>query len=243
MFAPMKKLNIALIGYGKMGQEIEEILLQRGHSVSLRSSSETPFKPEDLKGSDVAIEFSRPEVAVDNIFKCFEAGTPVVCGTTGWYLRLEEVKTEAVEKAGSLLYASNFSIGMNVVFHINRMLARIMDVQPEYNASISEIHHVKKLDKPSGTGITLAEGILDEMKKYDSWKNEETTENGELPLLSERIGEVPGTHIVSYTSDVDKIELRHDAFNRKGFALGAVKGAEWLFEKKGVYSIHDFLKF
>ncbi len=243
MFASMKKLKIALLGYGKMGHEIEEILVSRGHTVSLRSTSETPFKPNDLLGSDVAIEFSRPEVAVDNIFKCFEANVPVVCGTTGWYIRLDEVKTEAREKSGSLLYASNFSIGMNIVFHVNRMLARIMDEQPEYKASISEIHHVKKLDKPSGTGITLAEGIIDEMAKYDSWKNEETSEPGELPLISERIGDVPGTHIVSYTSDVDKIELRHDAFNRKGFALGAVKGAEWLFEKKGVYSIHDFLKF
>ena len=243
MFALMKKLNVALIGYGKMGQEIEEILQERGHTVALRSTSETPSKPDDLKNVDVAIEFSRPEAAVDNIFKCFEAGVPVVCGTTGWYIRLDEVKTEANQKSGSLLYASNFSIGMNVVFHVNRMLARIMDQQSEYDVTISEIHHVKKLDKPSGTGITLAEGVIDEMSKYDSWKNEMTTEAGELPLLSERTGEVPGTHVVSYVSQVDRIEIRHDAFNRKGFALGAVKGAEWLADKKGVYSIHDFLKF
>jgi len=243
MHVPMNQLRVALIGYGKMGLEIEEALVKRGHLVSLKSTSLTPFKPADLSDSDVAIEFSLPDAAVDNIFKCFEAKVPVVCGTTGWYSRLTEVKEQATAKGGSLLYASNFSIGMNVLFHINKQLSAIMNNMDEYDVSILEIHHVKKLDKPSGTAITLAEGILDNMERYDSWKNQSDVEDSELPILSERIGDVPGTHEIVFKSEVDSITLRHEAFNRKGFALGSVKGAEWLVQRKGVFTIHDFLKF
>ncbi|MEY3398058.1 MAG: hypothetical protein RL220_652 [Bacteroidota bacterium] len=234
-------MKIALVGYGKMGKEIESLCLSRGHEISVISDSHRPLMAENLAGTDVAIEFTRPDSAAGNILRCFEAGVPVVCGTTGWYNRLPEIRQEALNSGGTLLYASNFSIGVNVVFHLNRMLAGIMDRFPEYSASVHEIHHVHKLDKPSGTAITLAEGILGENKKYETWSD--TPDDKVLAVTSERTDEVPGTHIINWQSEVDLISLRHEAFSRQGFALGAVHGAEWLHGKKGVYSIHDFLKF
>lgn len=236
-------MKIALLGYGKMGKEIESILLQRGHEVSLRASSEHPFTASDLQGTDVAIEFSKPELAVENMFKCFEAKCPVVVGTTGWYGRLEEVKTVCSEKKSTLLYSTNFSIGVNVVFHINRQLARIMNQLGQYEPSIKEIHHLAKLDAPSGTGITLAEGILDEIKRKDHWVNRASEKADELALESERLGEVPGTHEIVYDSEVDTITLIHQAKNRKGFALGSVLAAEWLVNNPGIHTMNDFLKF
>lgn len=236
-------MKVAIIGYGKMGQEVEAVLQQLGHEVSLRCDEKSPFKPEDLAGSDVAIEFSRPEVAVDNIFKCFDANCPVVVGTTGWYMRMPEVRNECTSRNQSMLYATNFSIGVNVLFHLNKELARIMEKFPEYEPNILEIHHLAKLDKPSGTAITLAEGIIENIPNIKEWVNELSEDKEKLTIISQREGEVPGTHVINYTSSVDNISLVHQANNRRGFALGAVKAAEWLVGKKGMYSIQDFLKF
>jgi 4-hydroxy-tetrahydrodipicolinate reductase len=236
-------MKIALIGYGKMGQEIEAILLQRGHEISLRSTSSTPFKPEDLAGTDVAIEFSQPESAVDNIFKCFEANCPVVVGTTGWYMRMPEVRQECESRNQSLFYATNFSIGVNILFHINKELAKIMNQFSDYEPGILEIHHTAKLDKPSGTAITIAEGILENYPAKTKWVNDLAEQPEELTIISQREGEVPGTHVINYTSKVDNISLVHQALNRQGFALGAVKAAEFLAGKKGIYNMNDMLKF
>lgn len=236
-------MKIALIGYGKMGQEIEAILLQRGHEISLRSTSSTPFKPEDLAGTDVAIEFSQPESAVDNIFKCFEANCPVVVGTTGWYMRMPEVRQECESRNQSLFYATNFSIGVNILFHINKELAKIMNQFNEYEPGILEIHHTAKLDKPSGTAITIAEGILENYPAKTKWVNDLAEQPEELTIISQREGEVPGTHVINYTSKVDNISLVHQALNRQGFALGAVKAVEFLAGKKGIYNMTDMLKF
>lgn len=236
-------MRIAIIGYGKMGKEIEQVLLERGHEVTLRATSQAPFRQADLQGTDVAIEFTTPHSAVDNILACFAANCPVVVGSTGWYNRLPEVRTEALNGEQSLLFASNFSIGVNVLFHVNRLLARVMNNLDQYTPTIHEIHHLAKLDKPSGTAITLAEGVIDETPRMHGWQLDEAADASQLAIISERIGEVPGTHHVSYTSGVDQITLTHEAFSRRGFALGSVLAAEWLHGKKGVYSIHDFLKF
>lgn len=236
-------MKVALLGYGKMGKEIEEVLLQRGHEITLRSSAHTPFKPADLEGTDVAIEFSEPDSAVDNIFKCFDANCPVVVGTTGWHMRMPEVRNECLSRNQSLFYATNFSIGVNVVFHLNNVLAKIMNQFPEYEPGILEVHHLAKLDKPSGTAITIAEGILENYPQKTKWVNDLAQERDELTIISQREGEVPGTHVINYTSDVDNISLVHQANNRRGFALGAVKAAEWLKEKKGIFTMTDMLKF
>ena len=236
-------MKVALLGYGKMGKEIEEVLLQCGHEITLRSSAHAPFKPADLEGTDVAIEFSEPDSAVDNIFKCFDANCPVVVGTTAWYMRMPEVRNECLSRNQSLFYATNFSIGVNIVFHLNKELAKIMNQFPEYEPGILEVHHLAKLDKPSGTAITIAEGILENYPDKTKWVNDLAHERGELTIISQREGEVPGTHVINYTSDVDNISLVHQANNRRGFALGAVKAAEWLKEKKGMFTMTDMLKF
>jgi len=234
-------MNIALIGYGKMGKEIEQILLQRGHSVTLRSTRSTPFKAQDLASTDVAIEFTEPHSAVDNILKCFEARVPVIVGTTGWYMRMPEVHEACAQMNGGLFTASNFSIGVNILFKINKELARIMHDFDEYTPSMDEIHHTAKRDAPSGTAITLAEGILENYPDRDGWINESTEDAHKLGIVSLREGEVPGTHIVRYASAVDEIQLVHQAYNRKGFALGAVKAAEYMHGKKGVFGMSDLL--
>jgi 4-hydroxy-tetrahydrodipicolinate reductase len=236
-------MKIALLGYGKMGQEIEKFAQLRGHEVLVRATSTYRAKAEELSHCDMAIEFSRPDSAVDNILTCFEAKCPVVVGTTGWYGRLNEVKTACSHAEGTLLYASNFSIGVNVLFHINKELARIMNHLEAYDASMLEIHHTAKLDQPSGTAITLAEGILSELERKTEWVNEKSSNEKALTILSERIGEVPGTHEVIYESAVDRIRLVHEAKNRQGFVQGAVMAAEWLSGKKGIFTMHDFLKF
>jgi 4-hydroxy-tetrahydrodipicolinate reductase len=235
-------MNIALIGYGKMGKEIEQILMQRGHNVTLRSSRSKPFTAKDLAGTEVAIEFTEPHSAVDNILKCFEAGVPVIVGTTGWYSRMPEVREACMQVNGGLFTASNFSIGVNVLFKINRELARIMSELDEYTPSMEEIHHTAKRDAPSGTAITLAEGILENYPAVDGWINESTEDTHKLGIVSRREGEVPGTHIVRYSSAVDEIQLVHQAYNRKGFALGAVKAAEFMHGKKGVYGMSNLLE-
>jgi 4-hydroxy-tetrahydrodipicolinate reductase len=236
-------MKIALIGYGKMGHEIESILLKKGHEITLRSTEQTPFKPADLAGADVAIEFTRPDSAVDNIYKCFDANCPVVVGTTGWYTRLPEVRTECLNRGQALLHATNFSIGVNVLFHINRIMAEVMQDFEEYEPGILEIHHQAKLDKPSGTAITLAEGILENYPSKTRWVNELAQHPEELTIISQREGEVPGTHVINYTSAVDNLSLVHQANNRQGFALGAVKAAEFLHGKKGIFTMNDMLKF
>jgi 4-hydroxy-tetrahydrodipicolinate reductase len=234
-------MNIALIGYGKMGQEIEQILLQRGHTITLRSTRSTPFKAADLAGTDVAIEFTEPHSAVDNILKCFEADVPVIVGTTGWYTRMPEVREACAQTNGGLFTASNFSIGVNILFKVNKELARIMSDFEEYTPSMEEIHHTAKRDAPSGTAITLAEGILENYPSRQGWINESTEDAHQLGIVSRREGEVPGTHIVRYSSAVDEIQLVHQAYNRKGFALGAVKAAEYMHGKKGVFGMSDLL--
>lgn len=236
-------MKIALIGYGKMGKQIEEIAKLDGHEIVLRitSSNKEDFIPEYLSKADVAIEFTRPESAYENIIKCFECNVPVVTGTTGWYSRLNEIKKHCELKSGALLYASNFSVGVNIFFEINKRLSQLMSAQKNYKLKITEEHHTQKLDKPSGTAITLAEGIIDSNKKFNQWSLFEAEENT-IPIESIRKDEVVGTHIISYTSPEDNITISHHAYNRTGFAKGAVLAAEWLRNKKGVFMMSDVLK-
>jgi 4-hydroxy-tetrahydrodipicolinate reductase len=235
-------VKIALIGYGKMGKEIEQIALSRGHEIVFTSNHAITNSSDQIKSADVAIEFSQPDAAANNILACFDLGIPVVVGTTGWYNRLNEIKSEAESKGGTLLYATNFSIGVNILFHINEKLASIMNDVQEYEPSIQEIHHLQKLDKPSGTAITIAEGILQNLDRKKQWTlDEPSVDDLHIDVLREP--EVPGTHIIKYDSEVDFIEIKHEAKSRKGFALGAVKAAEWLQNKKGVFTMKDFLKF
>lgn len=246
-------MNIALLGFGKMGKAIEALLSEYGHSCVGRYTSENPATVESLSQADVAIEFSTPEQCSKNIALCFEANVPVVVGTTAWYGQYDEVISK-MNSNSAILSATNFSIGVQITFHINKELARVMSKFPEYTASIEEIHHTAKLDKPSGTAITLAEGILENSKKINSWTLDE--ENGEeklrdgkrgeeilneLNISALRLPDVPGTHTVRYTSEIDTIELKHEAHNRKGFAAGAIRAAEFLHGKSGVYTMKDVL--
>ena len=236
-------MKIALLGYGKMGKEIEQIAISRGHSIVLKIEigNAADLTTENLKKADVAIEFSTPATAVNNIYKCFEANVPIVVGTTGWSDKLEEVKKKCAEKKQALFYASNFSVGVNIFFKVNQFLAKIMNGYTDYNVSMEEVHHVHKLDSPSGTGLTLANQVLDNVKRKSKWVEGSATSNNELSIISKREGEVPGTHIIKYTSAVDDIEIKHVAHNRKGFALGAVLAAEWIKGKQGVYGMNDLL--
>lgn len=236
-------MNIALIGYGKMGKAIEQEALQRGHKIVLKitSANKDSLSNGDLKAADVAIEFSRPESAVENIHHCFSAGIPVVVGTTGWLDRLKDVKDACFQQERSLLYASNFSVGVNLFFAINKYAAKLMNAHSEYDVKVEETHHVHKLDAPSGTAITTAEGIMEAYSSRKKWVNEESSDPSVLPIISHRIDEVPGTHNVIYSSSIDAIELIHTAHSRKGFAVGAVVAAEWLQGKKGVFTMQDVL--
>jgi 4-hydroxy-tetrahydrodipicolinate reductase len=238
-------LNIALIGYGKMGKAIEQIALQRGHTISLKITSEnnTDLTKENLANADVAIEFTNPESAIQNLYKCFEANVPVVCGSTGWLNQLNEVEQKCKTLNGGLLYASNFSIGVNIFFELNKKLAQLMSNQPSYKVSIEEIHHTQKKDAPSGTAITLAEQIIDDLPQKNKWVNNETAIENELAIISKRIDPAPGTHRVKYSSPIDDIEIIHTAHNRQGFAMGAVLAAEFLQYKQGIFSMSDVLKF
>lgn len=238
-------MNIALIGYGKMGKVIEEIAIERGHTILAKVTSENPLSKTDLSNVDVAIEFTKPDQAVNHIHYCLEQQIPIVVGTTAWLDKLPEVEKAISEKNGSLLHASNFSIGVNIFFEINKRLAQLMSGQSGYSACMEEIHHLQKLDAPSGTAITLANGILENNKDYESWvlgeEHTPHTNEGQLGVTSFRKPDVPGTHIVKYTSEVDTITISHEAHNRKGFALGAVIAAEWLYGKKGIYTMNDVL--
>jgi len=246
-------MKIVLLGYGKMGQLIEKFVLKRGHEVVLTvdALNRDAITVEDLMGADVAIDFSTPDAALSNISLCFEAGLPIVVGTTGWYEHLQEVMEVCVEADQALLYGSNFSIGVNIFFHVNRLLAKAMDPYKQYDVQVEEIHHIHKLDAPSGTAITIAEGILDNSTSKNTWVNEVigSSESGfvnkpeELLIESLRIEEVPGTHTVLYSSEVDQIEFKHTAHNREGFALGAVVAAEWLCGKKGFYQVTEMFDF
>ncbi|KAA3650497.1 MAG: 4-hydroxy-tetrahydrodipicolinate reductase [Bacteroidetes bacterium] len=236
-------MKIALFGYGKMGKAIEEIALDRGHEIvkKLTSQNDVPLKKEDLNQADVVIEFTRPEKAANHILTCFDFQIPIIVGTTGWYNDIDMVKSACKEKQGSLLAATNFSIGVNLFFELNKQLARLMD-KKAYQVEIEEIHHLEKLDSPSGTAITLAEGIIENNKAYQNWKNHITTLNGEIPIHSLREAGVSGTHEVKYHSDIDEISIQHKAKNRKGFALGAVIAAEFIQDKKGIFTMQDILK-
>lgn len=230
-------MKIALVGYGKMGKIIDEISLSRGHEVVARLK-ETPNR-ESLKDADVVIEFSNPEAAFENIKVCLENKIPVICGTTGWLDKKPEIERIAVEQNSAFLYGSNFSLGVNLFFAINEKLAKLMNNVDEYQCQLEEIHHIHKKDAPSGTAISIAEGII-ENSKYEAWKLDETKDK-ELGIFAIRVDEVPGTHSVFYRSEVDEIEIKHTAFNRNGFALGAVIAAEWIVGKQGVFSMKDVL--
>lgn len=236
-------MKIALIGYGKMGKAIEEIALQRGHEIVLKVGIENleDNTINNIRKAEVAIEFTGPESAFDNITRCIKAGVPVVCGSTGWLTRYEEAKNFCLVNKGAFLYASNFSVGVNIFFALNQRLAELMAPHKEYNVSLTEIHHTAKRDAPSGTAITLAEQILDRNEQKKQWVNQQSTQPGDLSILSERIDPAPGTHIISYTSPIDDIEIKHTAHNRTGFATGAVLAAEFLHDKKGIYSMSDVL--
>lgn len=242
---PTPTLNIALIGYGKMGKAIEEIALQRGHTISLKIDIDTAsqFTPENLRACDVAIEFTSPHSAVENITKCLSAGIPVVSGSTGWLEQWQEVKTHCEAVNGSLVYASNYSVGVNIFFELNSLLARLMDPHGEYDVTLEEIHHTEKRDAPSGTAITLAEQILENLGRKKQWVNQAAVQPAELSIISERIDPAPGTHKVKYSSPIDDIEIIHTAHNRKGFATGAVLAAEFIKAKKGIFSMKDVLGF
>jgi len=236
-------MNIALIGYGKMGKIIERLALAAGHSVVLiiDQNNTGDLNAARLKAVDVAIEFSRPESAFDNICRCLEAGVPVICGTTGWLDRLREVKALCESRKGAFLFASNFSIGVNLFFALNRQLARLMANYPQYEPGLLEIHHIHKLDAPSGTAITLAEDLIANHPKKQKWVNTVSDVPDELSILSERIGEMPGTHEVHYASSIDTITIRHEAHSREGFAQGALVAAEWIVGKTGCFEMPDVL--
>lgn len=230
-------MKIALLGYGKMGKTIERLAIEKGHTIVYTATSSN--EEGNLKMADVAIEFSVPVSAITNICKCFEAGIPVISGTTGWLDRYDELLKICESRNGSFIYASNFSVGVNLFFNLNEQLAKLMQPWSEYEADITEIHHTQKLDAPSGTAISIAEGMLPYSEKT-AWKLQPTTEDG-LPISAKRIEEVKGTHIVNYTSEIDTITISHEAHTRDGFAKGAILAAEWLKGKKGVYSMKDVL--
>jgi 4-hydroxy-tetrahydrodipicolinate reductase len=236
-------MNIALIGYGKMGQAIEAIALEKGHQIVLKIdiNNASDFNKEQISKADVAIEFTGPHSAFNNVIKCLEFGIPVVCGSTGWLDKWEEAKSYCENHQGSLLYASNYSIGVNLFFEINKYVAQLMSSHQDYNVALEEIHHTQKKDAPSGTAITLAEQVLSFIKQKKQWVNELSNTATDLVIISKRIDPAPGTHSIKYTSSVDDIEIIHTAHNRVGFAGGAVLAAEFLYQKKGVFAMKDVL--
>ena len=238
-------MKIVLIGYGKMGHAIEEIALKRGHEIVLKITDENlqDLTKENIRKADVAIEFTNPPSAAENILFCLHENVAVVCGTTGWLQKLKYVEEKCKELNGSFLYASNFSVGVNIFFELNKKLATLIKPHPAYDVSIEEIHHTQKKDAPSGTAITLAEQIIEASDKKNKWVNSDTENENELSIISKRIDEIPGTHSVKYISSVDDIEIIHTAHNRKGFAEGAVLAAEFINGKKGIFSMKDVLNF
>lgn len=230
-------MKIALLGYGRMGKIIERVALGRGHSISIKADSKT--KTLDFSNTDVAIDFSLPSTAVSNIKSALDNDIPVISGTTGWLENYDAIVSYCTSKNGGFLYASNFSLGVNIFFEVNRVLAKLIANYPDYNLNIEEIHHTKKLDAPSGTAISLAEDIINN-SGYKNWTMDNPNAE-DIKIEAKRIVDVPGTHVVSYDSDVDSIEIKHTAHNREGFALGAVIAAEWIADKKGVYNMKDVL--
>ena len=230
-------MKIALLGYGRMGKEIEKIALQRGHEIVIKSEGTTPY---DITIADVAIDFSIPDSAFNNISDCINNNIPVISGTTGWLNKYNDVVNLCKEKKGAFIYASNFSLGVNIFFELNKQLAKMMNSLQQYNVSIEEIHHTKKLDAPSGTAITLAEGIIEHSSLSD-WTLTPEIEEHKIPITAVRTPDVPGTHTIHYTSEIDSVEIKHTAHNRQGFALGAVVAAEWIANKTGVYTMKDVL--
>lgn len=238
-------MKIALLGYGKMGKTIEKIALSKGHEIVLRADS-ADFDLDSLKKADVAIEFSTPASVIDNIYKCFDCNVPVVVGTTGWYGEFNKIKADCENRQQALFYATNFSIGVNIFFKINQLLASLMNSQTDYKVSMEEIHHTQKLDSPSGTAITTAEQIIEKIDRLNGWEevegNNMPSDSLKLGILAEREEDVKGTHIVKYTSPIDTIEIKHEAHTRDGFAMGAVLAAEWITNKQGVYNMNDLMK-
>ena len=233
-------MKIVLFGYGKMGKEVEKIALERGHELILRIEKNEEY---DISEADVAIDFSVPSAAFNNITSCFKKNIPVISGTTGWLEDYEKAVTICKKNNGSFIYASNFSIGVNLFFELNDKLSRIMNSNNNYTPSIEEIHHTKKLDAPSGTAITIAEQTIknSSIKEWCLHTNGAKVDKEIIPISSKRIKDVPGTHIVAYESEIDSIEIKHTAHNRKGFAHGAIIAAEWLINKNGVYTMKDVL--
>ncbi len=247
-------MKIALLGYGKMGKIIEKIATDRKHEIVLKIDFDNlhELTAENLKQADVAIEFTTPSSVISNINVCFDAGVPVVVGTTGWYDQLDEIKQQCEDGNHTLLYATNFSVGVNIFFHVNKILAKLMNNYPYYEVQVEEIHHTQKLDSPSGTAITIAEGIIENLDAKKNWANvlvadgkdsDDNVGNSALLIESYRMDSVPGTHTVIYDSEVDSIEFKHTAHNRNGFALGAVLAAEWLNDNTGFHSINDMFNF
>lgn len=236
-------MKIAIIGYGRMGKEIEAMSIELGHEVICKIDNEEDWKNQAalLQQSDIAIEFSLAETAVNNILRCFEKGLAVVSGTTGWNDSLDRIKEACLDEGNAFLYASNFSIGMNITFEMNRKLAGFMQKHKGYKVMIEETHHTLKKDAPSGTAITLANEILDQNQDLTKWGKGTTDREEELPIISYREDTVPGTHLVRYDSEIDSIELKHTAHSRKGFAFGAISAATWLHGRKGFFSMRDML--
>lgn len=235
-------MNIALVGYGKMGKTIEQIAAERGHNIVLRisSSNADELTKENLQKADVVIEMTQPDAAKENVLLCLNAGVPVTTGTTGWNADIPLAEKAAADNNTAFLYASNYSVGVNIFFEVNKMLAKLMNDQPSYDVSMREVHHTQKKDSPSGTAITLANQVLEQVQRKTKWSEEETSDNS-LHITALREEGVPGTHSIKYSSSIDDIEITHTAHNRNGFALGAVLAAEFIVGKKGVYTMKDVL--
>lgn len=235
-------MNILLIGYGKMGKIIERIALERGHTIAAKIDIGTEHELDTVQ-ADVAIEFTHPGAAFNNVKKCIERHIPVVCGTTGWLDKKAEIEKLCNQHSGSFFYSSNYSLGVNIFFKVNEFIAKIMNTLPEYDIILDEVHHTEKKDSPSGTAITLAQGILKNVGRKRTWVNDNSDNPEELVIKSFRIDQVPGTHVVKFDSPIDTIEIKHTAHSREGFASGAVMVAEWLPGKKGMLGMDDYLKF
>lgn len=235
-------MKIALLGYGKMGKEIEAIALQRHHTIVLKvdETNSASITKTDLQQADVAIEFSTPHTVISNIKKCLDAQLPIVIGTTGWYDLFKDIENECQQKNGTIFHSTNFSLGVNIFMKVNSYLAELMNKYANYDVSMEEIHHIYKLDKPSGTAITLANQVLEKIERKKNWSITNTNSQS-LFIKDIREGEVPGTHIIKYTSAVDDIEIMHKAHNRQGFALGAVIAAEYIYNKKGIFTMNDLM--
>lgn len=238
-------MNILLIGYGKMGKTIEQIAIERGHQIVGHVDANSTDNLQQFSGENIqaAIEFTQPESAFDNVAYCLKNNIPIICGTTGWLHRRAEIETIAKQYDGTFFYASNYSVGVNLFFHLNKIAAELLSQYPDYGVSIEEIHHTEKKDAPSGTAITLAEGILQHLKNKKAWTLEENAQPEELYIKALREPHVPGTHTICYNSEIDSISLSHTAHSRKGFATGAVLAAEWVQGKQGIFGMNNMLGF